>query len=225
MGYVFTNDQKYDAVPAGTYEVEFIGIEEREPFEGPSKFKRAAPDEKRLGWRFRVLSGEYQSKVIEQGTGPTIAGPKSKLAQLLVMMLDRPLRKDERIEADSLLGFRYRLSWTINPTSEQGRCHVSSMERLSRLPPAAPQPVNGPPAQAAAPPPQAPPPSNEAAGGMFWVDLGDGQPPTSLSRASVQALIKERNLDPRVLKVCPFAGKQEWVTAAAHGFAANEIPF
>jgi hypothetical protein len=60
---------------------------------------------------------------------------------------------------------------------------------------------------------------------MFWAALAEGQPPASLTRADLQALIREGDLDPRVLMVCPFAGKQEWAPAAAHGFVANEIPF
>jgi hypothetical protein len=201
LGRTFVNEPKFDAVPAGTYEVQLVAVEDRKPFEGG---KYGGGSEPRLGWRFKVLSGPHQDKVIEQGTGTTLGGPKSRLTQLLTMMLGRKLAKGERVDGDALIGRRWQLVWAVNPESEKEYCHVVALTALpnGEAPPLPPRSLT----------------PNDTGGGLFWVIVGEGQPPTSLNRAGVETLIKERNLDPRFLKVCP-VGKQDWGTAEAHGFA------
>jgi hypothetical protein len=61
----FTRETKYD-VPAGFYDVEFVGVEERGPFSRDDRFGPADPTEPRLVGQFKVLSGELAGKVIEQ---------------------------------------------------------------------------------------------------------------------------------------------------------------
>jgi hypothetical protein len=227
---------KYD-VPAGVYDVQFVGVEERKPFDNPGKFGRANPNEKRLGWLFKIISGELAGKVIEQGTGSTLA-PKTKVLGLVTMMLGRQLAKGEQVDPRSMIGFTYRLAWSVNPDSEQGRNHVSSLTPLSRptttsntaptnstTPTSAPA-GNGAAASAAPPPPppsQRPPTPPDTDGGPFWVVEVEGQPPVQRDRAWIEARIKERNLDPRTVQLCP-NGKQTWAPAASFGFA-DPVPY
>ena len=222
MILTYEDKPQFAEVPAGTYDVQFVGTEEAKPFDGPSRYGRTN-NGPRLLWRFRITAGPLTGKDLVQFTGNEIV-QKSGLLRLLTMMLGRPLRKGERIDPDTMKGFRFRAAWAINPDSEAGRCHIASLSPISDLTP----PANGAAPQAAPPPPPPPPPRKPLApadvdGDFFWVVLEEGQPPVLGDRASIEARIKEHSLDPRLLMLCP-KGKQTWDTAASLGFA-DAVPY
>jgi hypothetical protein len=197
---------QYDA-PAGEYLVEFVGVEERKPFEGPSKYGNS--NEPRLAWKFKVLEGPLAGQYLEQNTGRSFA-QASALTALLTMMLGRRVAPGERVQTESLLGRRYRLSWAINPKSEKGRCHVAG---LTPLPGGAVAGATTPPP----PPPNRPTTVAEASSTVYWVVVEEGQTPVQRDRAGVEALIREKNLDPDYFLLMPL-GKAHWVPASSLGF-------
>jgi hypothetical protein len=197
-------ESRYD-VPAGTYEVEFVGVEDRKPFDGPGKYGRQDTSP-RLGWLFRIISGPLAGQVIEQGTGSHLV-PKSRLLALLTMMLGRRLAPGDEIDPDALKGRRYQLTWSINPDSPEGRCHITGLTPLAvgsgAAPPAPPKPL------------AAPPPSE---GALFWVLVEEGRPPVQKSRSALEEMIREDQLDPNALLIQEAGKATGWVPASQCGF-------
>jgi hypothetical protein len=206
MGRTFKNSSKFDDVPAGTYEVELYAVEDRKGFENSKYDSSGKP---RLGWLFRVLGGEQFGKTIEQNTGAEPDGPQSKLAQLLTMLLGRPLKQDEEVHEDDFLGRRYTLVWALNSKSEKGRNHIVA---LTPLPAARVGDGGAPPPP---PPPKKPLAVADAGGGRFWVVI-DGQT-VEKSREAIEEWLREDQLDPAEVQVCP-VGKTTWGAASEHGF-------
>jgi hypothetical protein len=118
------NGSRHFGVPAGEYDVEFTGVEEKHlPTQGDFGGSR------KYVWKFVVASGPCAGKVIEQITGTEMNSPKNKLWSLCSMFLGRPVRPGDEIEPGKWVRCRYLLSWTVNPasTSEPKRCHVSGL--------------------------------------------------------------------------------------------------
>jgi hypothetical protein len=221
MGRTFVNEPR-QSVPPGTFDVELFATEDREPYSGPSKWKRTNPNEPRMAWQYRILAGEHAGQVIEQITGTVMGGPKSNLAKLLVMMLGRPLGKGESVNEDYFLGSRFRVVWSINVESEQGFCHISSMTLLSKPASVNPQPAanaaapastNGPPP----PPPDAAGTPEKAPEEVFWIVLAPGEGPVMRDRTAIEKHMEENKIDPNKLKLS-LVGTKEWVTAASFNF-------
>jgi hypothetical protein len=203
MSHTFVNEPRFDAVPPGTYDVELVAVEDRKPFEG-SKYGRGDP---RLGWRFKVLAGEHQGEVIEQNTGTIPSGPKSKLTQLLTMMLGRKLGRGERVDGDAFIGRRWKLTWAVNPESEKEYCHVVALAPLAV--------GNG---DAPAPSPRRPITPAVSEGAIFWAIVEEGQPPVQKSRSALEELIREDRLDPKKVLVQEVGKATGWMPASQCGF-------
>jgi hypothetical protein len=218
MGREFVNEQRQQ-LPPDTYDTELLPVEEIAPYDGPSRYERKGEPENRLCWPFRVLKGPQAGKLLEQITGLRPEGPRSNNTKLLTMLLGRPLGKNERVYEDNFVGKHYRVVWSLNPESEAGRCHISS---ITPLPMAGATP-NGDAAQPAQGPP---PPPDDAAGvagtpaqvsETFWIVLKAGEKPVVRDRAAIEVHMKEHSISPQALKVC-LLGKQEWVAAATFNF-------
>jgi hypothetical protein len=217
MSHTFVNDPKFLELPPGSYPVELSSIEDRKPFENARYGNDGEP---RLGWRFRLLSGPHQGQVFEQGTGSEMGGPKSKLTQLLTMLLGRKIAQSEKVDGDQFVGCRYLMTLQVNPDSQKGRCHIVALTPLAAAE------VGG---GEAPPPPPLPPPKRPATpaaseGAEFWVNVGEGQPPVKKSRSALEEYIRECGIDVGVLQVQEVGKATGWVPASQVGFE-GPIPF
>jgi hypothetical protein len=207
-------------VPAGTYSVRFEGLVDKEPFENSRYARPGEPPEPRWGWRFRVLGGEQDGKVIEEVTGRK-ATRKARLTQLLSWLMGGNLQPGTDVRVEDLVGRTYRLVWAPNPNSEKGNNHIAHLE------PAAAGGNGAAAADAPPPPPRAKRPATPAAseGAEFWVDVGEGRPPVKKSRSAVEEMIREGGLDADALQVQE-VGKPAtgWMRASECGFE-GPIPF
>jgi hypothetical protein len=228
-------DRKFADVPQGAYDVELAAVEQAKPFDGPSKYGRASGP--RLLWRFRILAGPLVGQELAVFTGSEIV-QKSALLGLLTLLLGRQLVKGEQIDPESFRGFRYRATWGINPNSEQGRCHISSLMPLggnaitrpdsaimASMQPGTtsiPQNTASVAQNTASMRPTAPPPPSD--GALFEVELEAGKPPKVMSRSQLEAVIAALHLDPKTLIVTPQGKAPLRGPASGFGFV-DAVPF
>lgn len=203
-----------DEVPAGVYEVEFVGTVDKEPFKDSRFAKPGKAPEPRLGWHFKILSGPQAGKVIEQGTG-TYPSAKSKLIYLLSLMVPG-LQAGRAVNTDTLVGRRYWLTWGVNPSSDTGGLHVAALmppPAAGAAPPAPPyagrQPAPPPPPPPSAPRAQADP----AEAWVFWDSAHNTE--RSLTRGELAEMVKgdARALDEYVRR----PDKADWVRVSTLG--------
>lgn len=201
-------------VPAGMYEVEFVEVQEKE-FQASGRYGKTGMEPKYL-WKFKVLSGEQKDKVIEQVTGTALVS-KSKLLGIVTMLVGRQLQQGEEIDPRGWIGRRFNLSWSVNPDSEQGRCHVSSLTPLAGAPAQAAPPPNGPPPRPVKAPTQPP------LADLWWIDAYNNDKPVTWTLKALQEHLDAKNLNPDEVLICK-VGTTEWVTASQAG-VNQEIPF
>jgi hypothetical protein len=233
------NDRKFADVPAGVYDVELVGVENAKPFDGPSRYGRANSGP-RLLWRFRITTGPLVGQDLVQFTGTEIL-PKTGLLRLLTMLLGRQLVKGEQVDPATMIRFRYRASWAINPDSDAGRCHIASLTPSTAC--TTPSNTTAAPSNAGAMPSSAttPPSSSSAAtssssapprpltpvpteGALFEVELRPGEAAVTMSRSQLEAVIKATSLDPATLIVTPAGKAPLRGPASTHGFV-DPVPF
>jgi hypothetical protein len=219
--------------PVGEYEVELVGTEERPPFENAtaSKWARKGPPQPRMAWLFKIIgpAGCPQiGETIEQNTGVRI-GPKTKLMHLLTLLLGT--KPNGGIDPIKFVGRRYRLSWAVNPDSDNGNCHVAHLVPLpSGVPPAARPAAPPPPPASSAPPPPPPPPAVRPAAPpapppaeeSYWADLGSGTVLATWSE--IHRYMAEQRKDPATFQVMRGDQSGGWQPAGALGFNPD-IPF
>jgi hypothetical protein len=188
-----------DDVPAGSYEVEFIGTVDRPAFTDARFQQPGKSPEPRLGWQFKILSGAFAGKVIEQGTG-TYPSPKSKLVYVLGLMQGGACPAG-KTDTGALIGRRYWLTWARNDKSEKGRNHIAALM----------QPPAGSP-----PPPQPPPPPRPKDDPEFWIPSENGV--RNAKASEIRALIREGK---GPSQVCPLDGAGGWQPPAKFGLTGD----
>jgi hypothetical protein len=157
-------ESDYD-VPAGTYRTRFDGCRDVDTSKFTSKFGR---DDPRIEWRFRVLEGPFQGKVITWMTGTNPASPKSNAYKMLRWLLGHMPQPGEGLDPAEYVGRCYEVEWEVNPESEKGYLHIARLKELAAG--AAPAP---------APPAAKPAAANGAAaagGPRYWINDGEGRP-------------------------------------------------
>jgi hypothetical protein len=202
-------------VPEGDYLGKFQGTEERPGFGEKSRFGKG--DEKRLEWKFEVLTpGDHRGKTLSWITGQ-VPTPKSNCLKMLKWLLGRMPNPAEEVDVSQFLGKAYEIAWEVNPESESGNCHIARLKPAALPPgpaaaPAAPPPRPGPPPRPQAP--SAPPPER-----FYLADRGE----QLWTRQEVQAWLEQTQKHPRDLEVVPEGGS-EWKPATEYGFT-DPLPF
>jgi hypothetical protein len=199
-------------VPAGTYTVRFEGLVDKPPFENSRYAREGEEPEPRWGWQFRVLGGEHDGKLIEQDTGRKTTR-RAKVTQLLSWLMGGNLQPKTTVRVSDLVGRTYTLILAPNPNSEKGNNHIAHLE------PVAADGNGAATAQAPPPPPpplKKPPASASAGGGRFWVVI-DGQT-VEKTRDAIEEWLREDQLDPAEVQVCPVGKGTTWGAANEHGF-------
>jgi hypothetical protein len=204
---------KYD-VPAGTYIIEFRGTRDKPPFK-ESKFGNS--DEPRLGWEFVIVGPPtcgYLGKIIEQATG-TYPSAKSGLVRLINLLMGGTFQPGMEIDTQQFIGRQYQVLWAINPASESGNLHISSLMAVGTTP--APQAPAGPPPRKPAVAPAA------ITVRKFWVIKKAGTDAVEMDDLALQTWIGEEKMEPSAISCVP-VGESEWKTAADYGFQGT-IPY
>jgi hypothetical protein len=203
-------------IPDGTYIVQFSGMVDKEPFENSRYAKPGEPPEPRWGWRFRIRGGEQDGKTYEEVTGRK-ATKKARLTQMLTWLVGGNLQPGTDVRVEDFVGRTYRMVLGPNPNSEKGNSHIVHLE------PVAADGNGAAAAQAPPPPPRAKRPA-ASEGALFWVDVGEGQPPVQKSRRALEEYIREGGLDPDVVQVREVGKATGWVPASQFGIE-GPIPF
>jgi hypothetical protein len=201
-------ESDYD-VPAGTYRTRFEGCRDVDTSKFTSKFGR---DDPRIEWRFRVMGGPFQSKLITWMTGTNPASPKSNAYKMLRWLLGHMPSPGEGLDPAEYVGRYYEVEWEVNPESEKGYLHIARLKEI------APTEALPPPGVAAAPPAA----NGAAVGGnggpRYWINDGEGKPELRDAAWVQEALIAGR---------ADFLMRDEgkagpWGPPASFGFA---VPF
>lgn len=203
-------------VPAGRYRARFVGTEDREPFQGESRFgnKDSGP---RMAWVFEVLDGEHRGKKIVPETGCQTS-PRSKCAAMLRGLVGANLAVGQQVNVESYVGKTYMLKIDVNPDSDKGNLHVADMEPEAGM--AAGSTAAATSSRSSGPPSKAPPRNGPAPAATdlrrWWVvvpNSPDDVEPREMSRSDVQKLIDDSKVTPADLAVC-LTTESEWKTAA-----------
>ncbi len=207
-------------LPAGWYNVQFVGTEERPDMISTGNYgKPAGLATSRQAWVFEVIDGPHRGERIPQETG-TVATLKSAALKMLTGLHGGPMPLGQRVNTDSYVGRRYRLKVAPNPDSPKGNLHIADIEPAGSAPPARPA---APLPRASAPPPRqapaAPPPPVEP---RYWLDLGDGEEAKALTLAECRKAVEGRDL--AACNWSPQDGKGGW-HGVDQAFLAGGDPF
>jgi hypothetical protein len=210
-------DPKFD-VPQGTYDAQFIGVEQVDPEAFANANSKFGNDGPRLRFSFRIGVGTEAGKILVQTTG-TISTPKSKLRKVLIELTSGEVSEDKRVDIDAYKGRWYRARWETNPSSPAANLHIGFMVGI-------PAPAN---AQANGHTPRRPP-SRKPAGRRFWIETASGE--EIVGEDVVQRRVdEEQNAKGVLVCVANSMGDAEgsWQPADTFGFvfvkpAVPEVP-
>ncbi len=110
---------KYEAIPAGNYQADFLGMKPVTLENNGSKVFR---------WEFKIVDGEHKGKTISELSDadkpPTV---KNKTGRFLAQIANTPLAAGTKVDPDSFIGKRYLV---IVFPKDQGKTKIEAFSQI-----------------------------------------------------------------------------------------------
>jgi hypothetical protein len=219
------HESKFGA-PVGTYQCQFLGVEELPQTRPGPNFGPA------WRWQWRILMGEHMGKIISRTTSqePTT---KNACGKMLQAVTGRAIAVNEEVDLTAYVGRQFAVQVEPDSTGKGTRVGMVMPQSApaangapaAPTPPPSPQPAAQVAAQQPAATPPQPPAASVAApqGRKFWYMPCVGEKPELGTDTDVQTFIAANGLDPAKTMVM-LLGEHHWRPASEFGFTAKQ-PF